>query len=376
LLLTGIKEISTKDYGEMIRFHMRTQGALIVFGLGGTGKTEIAKAAVMEATGREPVYVNLSVMEAPDLLGLPYRDERTNSARYSPPPFMPLKERTAEPVVMLFDEIDKAKPELQNPLLEIFQFHTLNGEPLNVRSIIATANLPDEGAFSKPISGPLANRCALYKTHVVFDEWQDWAKSSGIHPLIVGYLAKNSEKLSMSPDKNDRTAYARPSPRSWTMAARDLSAFTAESSVDSEGAVEFMTRLVAGRVGEPEALSFRVWLEHYRHIEQYVDALLDHGTMPPTALTIDRVLVLGLAICGDVAKGYNDPKKASSEGQKLRTQRAFKWLKTLPSETQIGAVKSTMTTQMFIKHELMKISEVKDVFAQIAGILGMRKESA
>lgn len=366
-MLTGIPEITTARYEDMLRFNFRRRGNIIIFGLGGTGKTQICQEVAHEKH-EHLVYVNLSVMEAPDFLGLPWRDEKTNVARYAPPPFMPVMDRTPEPVVLLFDEIDKAKPELQSPLLEVFQFHTINGTPLNIKAIVATANLPDEGAFSKPISGPLANRCSLFKTNVIYTEWQSWAAGAGVNPLITGFLSRNQGYLSQSPDKNDRTAYARPSPRSWTEAGKDLDEYFKDSH--GEGAVDFQTLLVGAKVGEPAALLFRVWLEHYRHIEHFVDQLIEDGRMPPP-LEIDRTMVMGLAACGAAASSFQKPNIPPNA--KAIVKRVFSYINTLPPEIIIGVVKSTFNTQMILKHELQKIPEFKEVFSRISETLGFKK---
>jgi MoxR-like ATPase len=173
-MLTNVFEIDQSTYKNVLKFNIRSGGNLVVLGMAGTGKTEMAQDSITEE-GFEYVYLNLSVLEAPDLIGLPIitADKQVD---YANPRFLPRMDITPKPMVLLVDEIDKAKPELQNPLLELFQFHSINGTKLNIQAIIATGNLPEEGAFSQPISHALTNRCKVFKLTHSFESWRDWAQ--------------------------------------------------------------------------------------------------------------------------------------------------------------------------------------------------------
>ena len=230
-MLTGVFEIDQATYKQTLAFNIRSGGNLLVLGMAGTGKTEMAQSSCVDA-GFEYIYLNLSVLEAPDLIGLPIitADRRVE---YATPQFMPKMDGGhTKPLVLIVDEIDKAKPELQNPLLELFQSHSINGIKLNIQAIVATGNLPDEGAFSQPISHALTNRCKTFRITHNFDAWQEWAQDAEINALVIGFLSKNREYLSMPSVEGDPTAYCRPSPRSWTMGARDLDQTSSKDTVD------------------------------------------------------------------------------------------------------------------------------------------------
>ena len=332
--------------------------------MAGTGKTEMAQAAC-EAEGFEYIYLNLSVLEAPDLIGLPIITEN-KQVDYASPKFLPREDITAKPVVLIVDEIDKAKPELQNPLLELFQFHTINGTRLSVQAIIATGNLPEEGAFSQPISHALTNRCKLYKLTHSFEAWREWAQNASVNALVVGFLSKNQEYLSRPSIEGDPTAYCRPSPRSWSMAASDL------DKTSNKDTVDFQTLLVSGRVGMGAAVKFRVWLDHYRHVEPLIEKLVEKGEQPSiNDMTIDRQLVCAISAVNSVAQECKIVTKTPAERQKQEERVAkvaknvFGWVKKLPSEFQIGAVKSTLNMKMIQDFKLTKIQEVMDTYLTV-----------
>ena len=372
-MLTGIFEVDTQTYADLIRQNVRQKGNLLMFGQAGVGKTEIPYQVAAEL-GLKVVYWNLSTQEAPDLVGLPIikNVDGTEVVRYAAPEYMPVAERTPEPVMVIVDELDKAKADLQNPLLEVFHSRSLNGRKLNIQSIVATGNLPEENAFSKPVSHALTNRCQVYRLKSSFDGWQSWAahsdrlQSGPGGALVVGFLSRNQEYLSRPPVEGDPTAYTRCSPRSWSWAGFDLNAAESTASID------FQTLIVAGRVGQEPAAKFRVWLDHYRHIEPLIDALIKKGEVPNVGdMTIDRVLVLALAACNAVGQTARKPTKGPSEKEKLEAEvqkvatNAFKLIENLPPEFQVAAVKSTLSIELVSENKLTKIPSVMKAYLNV-----------
>ena len=363
-MLTDVFEIDNGVYKKVLEFNIRSGGNLVVLGMAGTGKTEQAIQAC-QAEGHEYLYLNLSVLEAPDLIGLPIITEE-KTVDYASPKFLPRMDLTAKPKVLIVDEMDKAKPELQNPLLEMFQFHSINGTKLNIQAIIATGNLPEEGAFSQPISHALTNRCKVYRLTHSFEAWREWAHNAGLNALVIGFLGKNQEYLSRAAVEGDPTAYARPSPRAWAMSATDLDMTSNKDTVD------FQTLLVSGRVGMAAAVKFRVWLDHYRHVEPIIDALVKKGEHPSINDTsIDRQLVCSIAAVNAVAQECKTTTKTPAERAKLEEQVAktatnvFGWVKKLPSEFQIAAVKSALNMKMIQEFKLTKIQPVMDTYLSV-----------
>lgn len=364
-MLTNVVEITQDTYAHALGFNIRTGGNLMIFGQAGTGKTEMAIQAA-EAEGFGVYYLNLSVLEAPDLLGLPIVTD-DKSVDYARPKFLPVEGRVERPVVLLVDEVDKARPELQNPLLELFQSHTLNGTRLSIQAIVATGNLPDEGAHSQPVSHALTNRCKVYRLVHSFEPWREWAQTVGLNALVVGFLSKNQEFLSRPPVAEDPTAYCRPSPRAWSAAARDLDRTTSKDSVD------FQTLLVAGRVGSEAAVKFRVWLDHYRHVEPVIDALVHEGKAPVIEkMTIDKQLVCAIgavaAVSAEARRTNKDAKKHHAAVQSV-AKRVFDWVATLPTEFQLAAVKSSLSMDIIKTFGLQSIPSVMATYLAIRKVL-------
>ena len=350
-MLTNVPTIGMERYLKLLQHTITSGGNLLALGMAGTGKTEGAKSVTADL-GYDFVYLNLSVLEAPDLLGLPMIDT-DKTVTYAAPRCVP---RSGKKRVFLIDEVDKSKPELQAPLLELVQFRTINGEDVAMQAAVLTGNLPDEGAHSQLISTALTNRCLVYKLQHEFEPWRVWALSASLNPLVVGFLIKNPQFLSVPANPDDPTAYCRPSPRSWAAAARELDAAKHSES-------DMLTDLVAGRVGEDAAVKFKVWLDHYRVIEPIVDKVVAGKSVKVDDLSIDKVFVLAISLAAQV-------RSATPKNAKEIAKRCFSVINEFPSEIQIGAVKASLDMQLIQKLGLHAVPEVMSVYHKISKSLG------
>ena len=365
-MLPDIREIDQETLEDLYKFNIKTGGNILIIGPSGVGKTQMAQQ-VIKSLNKKEIYLNLTVKESPDLIGLPYRDG--NVTKYALPQCFPLDGSESPKSVLLLDELDKAAPDLQNPLLELLQFRSLDSTKLNISSSIATANLPDEHAFSKAMSHALTNRCKVYKVGCAFEPWRAWAVDSGINNLVVGFLSRNQDYLLRPAPEGDATAYNHCSPRGWTSAAYDLDKSSEEDSVGMKAL------LVAGHVGESAAVKFQVWLEHYRHISPQIDLLVQEGVKPNTEeMTVDRVLVCALAAAGAVSSLCQETpqskkaKEAHTKKLQKYVKNVFVWLNELPSEFSLAAVKNTFNSKILNDNELSdveKFPEFLPVFIKI-----------
>ncbi len=365
-MLTDIQEIQQDGATEITDFTIACGSNLVIFGAAGIGKTEIFMQRAAAAR-RRGIYLNLSVIEAPDLMGLMEKTADGKTRYCIPEKFRRHNEglhgqEADDGDVLIVDELDKARAELQNPMLELFQYRSINGEKLAIKSVLATGNLPDENAFSQSVSHALMNRCQVFRMDAHFDPWMKWAVDNNVNGLVVGFLSRNSHLLITKPPKGDETAYLHGTPRSWTNAARGL-----DMAKDKD--VNFQSRLVAGYVGMGLAAQFHVWLEHSRHIQPQVDALVQHGTHPKLKDSdgLDRLFVFGIASANAIMQAAQkvDAKKMDAKELKRITANVMGWMKDVPSEYAIGALKSVLTMDVIVRHELMRVDAFMQKFIVI-----------
>lgn len=268
----NLQEIDQEQALNLAKFFIRSGQNLFFFGRRGVGKTHIAMKAA-EACKYKINYINLSVIERPDLAGYPNIHVPGDVITFKSPAFLPALVEKAKPdSIILFDEVDKAPPEVTAPLLEILQFRRINDKPINVAACILTGNLFNEGAYSNLISTALLDRGAKYILSFNFDKWIDWAREHGVHDLILEFLYSNPD---LACGKIEETSYASPSPRSWTLASDTLIKAKNLKIIDAET----ITQIISGFVGSEVGFKFKIWYEHYRKFEPSILNLLETGSM-------------------------------------------------------------------------------------------------
>lgn len=267
----NLQEIDQEQAFNLTKFAIRSQQNIFLFGRRGTGKTHIALQAV-KACKLKYNYINLSVIERADLAGYPNITSSDNIITFKSPYFLSELAEGKPDTVILFDEIDKAPPEVTAPLLEILQFKKINGKPLNIASCILTGNLLNERTYSNNISTALLDRGSKYVLSFNFEKWMEWAKINGVHDLILGYLSHNPN---LACGKADDIEYASPSPRSWALASEAIIKANEMKIVD----VDTISDIVSGYVGKEAGVSFKNWYVFYKKFDLAAFSLIENGSM-------------------------------------------------------------------------------------------------
>jgi len=277
------------------------------------------------------------------------------------------------PVVFLFDEVDKAATETTQTLLELLQFNSINGRKLNVRACILTGNLPDEHAHTNQISHAISKRCKSFKMEIDFNQWREWAFKHDVHDHVIQYLSSDPSMIHKNAPDGDPTAYALPSPRTWTEAGRALMYFDVDpdlSRLPDDQLLSFKFKMVAGNVGDGAASKFKNWYKYYRQFDPLINALVEHGKMPDVSkLQAQEILIMAISACSKV---YSELKPKNANRIKPVTQNVYKWMQTLQPDTQMGAVRLSFggDWENCHKYGLANIPEFVTVFKNIKKKLG------
>jgi hypothetical protein len=365
----NLPEIDQEQALHLSKFFIRAGQNLFLFGRRGVGKTQIAFQAA-KACNLKVNYINLSVIERPDLAGYPDMTSPGDVINFKSPAFLPKLLEDAKPdSIILFDEVDKAPPEVTAPLLEILQFKCINNKPINVASCILTGNLVNEGAYSNLISTALLDRGAKYILAFNFGKWVDWAKANSVNDIILGFLRSHPE---FACGKVEDSCYASPSPRGWTLASDALSKAREFKLVD----IESVTQIISGFVGDEAGLRFKIWYEHYRKFEPFIHSLIESGTM-----TIDfNKLAPTERVVFVISACYYAKQKLFAESPKSRTR--FVYLENLckfftayqvDRELQVIGLYNSFDFNMIAKHKLYSCKEFFDLFTKISENVQIKK---
>lgn len=357
----NLQEIDQEQALNLSKFFIQSHQNLFLFGRRGIGKTYIAIQAANES-GYKINYINLSVIERPDLAGYPDMKSTGDVITFKSPAFLPKLAANATPdSIILFDEVDKASPEVTAPLLEILQFGCINGKHINVAGCILTGNLANEGAYSNQISSALLDRGAKYILSFNFDKWIDWAKTNNVHDLILGFLRSNPE---FACGDIEESCYASPSPRGWTLASAALIKAKDLKIVD----IETVTHVISGFVGAEAGLRFKIWYEHYRKYEPYVHSLIESGSMifdfkklAPT----EKVIFVVTACYYAKQKVFSEAKKSKNRFVYLENLCKFFTQYQVDYEVQVMGLYNSFDFDMITKHKLYECKEFFDHFTKL-----------
>ena len=115
---------------------------LMLVGRHGIGKSEIL-SEYFSAKGMKVVALFLGQMADPgDLIGLPHKNEETGKTDFMPPYWFPLD---GKPIVLFLDELNRARPEILQTIMDLALNRKLAGRSLPEGSrIISAVNAGDQ----------------------------------------------------------------------------------------------------------------------------------------------------------------------------------------------------------------------------------------
>ena len=342
----NFSELNQEEALHLIKFFIKSEKNVFLFGRRGTGKTEICLEAINKLKYK-PVIINLSVIERVDLAGYPNLQTISEYIDYKLPNYLQFNEKS----VILFDEVDKANNDLIAPLLEILQFKSINGKKLNIQNCILTSNLYEEKINNLEVNSALLDRGAKFILNFDFDKWVLWAQNNNINPLIISFLQINKDlccgKLIDLP--------ASPSPRSWALASDSIDKAHQNKILD----IETVSNIVAGFVGYEAALKFKIWYKHYREFEPYANSILNgKNVIDYNKLAQTEKLILIVTLCA-IAKNKVNIKNTINNLCK------FIVLNKVDKELQVVGFFNSFDFDFIIKNKLNENKAFFDIFTEL-----------
>lgn len=224
---------------------------IMLTGRHGIGKSQIL-TKYFESQGVTVKTLFLGQMSDPgDLLGLPNKDEETGKTTFMPPYWFPID---GKPIVLFLDELNRARPEILQTVMDLVLNRKLAGRPLPEGSrIISACNDGDEYQLTD-LDPALVSRFNIYTFRPSVEEWLLWAEREGLDERIISFISANPDMLDRSGDtKEDQGLEKDPDRRAWEKVARLLE--------NNQNPIAVHQKIVAGIVGIQAAsqlfLSFR-----------------------------------------------------------------------------------------------------------------------
>jgi hypothetical protein len=207
---------------------------VLLEGAHGIGKSELILQAA-DKLGIDCIVRDLSLLEPPDLIGLPFREK--GRTVYAPPMFLP----TGGKGILVFEELNRSEKYMMSPCLQLLTARCLNDYKLPGGWLpIAAINPASEGYDVRPLDPALLSRFARLQVAPDVRGWLLWAKSHGIHESVRRYVE-------LVPD-----IFASTNPRAWEY----VSDFVIANGGTGASGRRVLLALIAGVVDETHAKAF------------------------------------------------------------------------------------------------------------------------
>ena len=171
---------------------------LMLVGKHGIGKSEIL-TDYFSKKGMPVVALFLGQMSDPgDLIGIPNKNEETGKTDFMPPYWFPLD---GKPIVLFLDELNRARPEILQTIMDLALNRKLAGRKLPDGSrIISAVNAGDQYQLTD-LDPALVSRFNIVNFRPTVQEWLLWARKADVDGRVIDFIQENQIWLDKAPDR-------------------------------------------------------------------------------------------------------------------------------------------------------------------------------
>jgi len=184
-------KIDVKELYEVFDVTPSVQNIMLV-GRHGIGKSRIITDYFAKKKMRVVIFFLGQMSDPGDLIGLMYKDEKTGHSEFLPPYWWPTDNK---PLVLFLDELNRARPEILQSVMDLTLNKTLAGKKLPVGSIIVSAVNEGEEYQLTDLDPALVSRFNIYEFMPSVEDWLLWADRAGLDSRIVQFIQKNKHFL-------------------------------------------------------------------------------------------------------------------------------------------------------------------------------------
>ncbi len=285
--------INFLQFNNVVDYILDIGKPVMIRGRHGIGKSEVVYQTA-NRRNRKVIERRLSQMTEGDLIGLPVVNG--DSTSWNPPDWF--KQAQSEPVVLFFDEVDRATLEVRQGVFQLTDSHAMNGHKLHPDTVImAACNGGTHGAQYQVSSLDPAelDRWTVYDIEPTVEDWINYANGK-VHPITLEFINGNRSHLEFIGEFEPNKKY--PSRRSWF---RFDSALKKGNLLENRKAnLSTIYHLADGFLGFEAAVAFRDFCDKYED-QVSVEDILDKGLHTRTkkfslaahSEMVDKILISG-----------------------------------------------------------------------------------
>jgi len=236
--------INTSELYDILEYTPATQNIMLT-GAHGIGKSQIL-TKYYEGKGIKVVTLFLGQMSDPgDLIGLPKFNEETGLTEFKPPYWFPID---GKPVVLFLDELNRARDEILQTIMDLALNRKLAGHELPQGSRIISAVNAGENYQVTDLDPALVSRFNIYRFKPTVEDWLSWAKKEKIDDRIIAYIKTHPSKLDEFVPDEDNNLKKSPDRRGWVKVSEVITQIKKLSKSH--------LKMIAGIIGDDTAIDF------------------------------------------------------------------------------------------------------------------------
>lgn len=179
---------------------MSAEQNIMLVGNHGIGKSEIL-TEYFSAKGMPVIALFLGQMSDPgDLIGIPTKNEVTGKTDFMPPYWFPLD---GKPIVLFLDELNRARPEVLQTIMDLALNRKLAGRRLPEGSRIISAVNEGNQYQLTDLDPALVSRFNIINFRPSVQEWLLWARRCKCDPRLLSFIEENAIWLDRDPDAKE-----------------------------------------------------------------------------------------------------------------------------------------------------------------------------
>ena len=313
--------INISELKETLEFTPSTQNIMLV-GKHGIGKSEIL-TSYFNSKGMKVVTLFLGQMADPgDIIGIPSKVEKqdadgkaTSRTDFTPPYWFPQDD---QPIVLFLDELNRARPEILQTVMDLTLNRKLAGKALPKGSHVISAVNDGEEYQLTDLDPALVSRFNIYEFRPTVEEWLNWAAGQNLDERVINFIQDNPTWLD-----GDSTEYKGLDKSADRRAWKHVSDIMLK--VDTINDVH--KRIIAGIVGVGAAAAF-IQSAQQRKVITGKDLLLKYDK---TMKTVEKYQLHEYAILNESVFRFLENAKLNEREKKLVGENLGKYLDYLRS---------------------------------------------
>ncbi len=274
--------ISFKSFIACSPYVLAVLKPVLIRGRHGIGKSETIYQ-VAKRMGMPVVERRASQMTEGDLLGLPdNRDVTVNGIKattFNPPDWFVTA--CTEPVVLFFDEIDRATMEVRQGIFELTDSRKINGHFLHKDTVIVGAvNGGEHGSQYQvgEFDPAELDRWTVFDLEPTVEDFLQWSKGK-VDDMVWDFINQNHKHLLHEDDYEPNKVY--PTPRSWVR-FNDCVVEGDLLNASTQDANAILFNLAQAFVGLEGAVAFTDFRKSYER-QVTIEHIIDEGRLDKVA---------------------------------------------------------------------------------------------